>query len=99
MVLEITDLNNIYLKDNKLSVELLDDDAKWLDAGTHDSLLEAGLFVRNKELETQKKIACLEEIAYRLDLTRERVRQIKDKALKKLKQHPNRNLLRMYLEQ
>jgi RNA polymerase primary sigma factor len=41
----------------------------------------------------------LEEIAYRLDLTRERVRQIKDKALKKLKQHPNRNLLRMYLEQ
>jgi RNA polymerase primary sigma factor len=41
----------------------------------------------------------LEEIAYRLDLTRERVSQIKDKALKKLKQHPNRNLLRMYLEQ
>ena len=41
----------------------------------------------------------LEEIAYRLDLTRERVRQIKDKALKKLKQHPNRSLLRMYLEQ
>lgn len=41
----------------------------------------------------------LEEIAYRLDLTRERVRQIKDKALKKLKQHPNRNLLRIYLEQ
>ena len=41
----------------------------------------------------------LEEIAYRLDLTRERVRQIKDKALKKLKQNPNRSLLRMYLEQ
>ena len=41
----------------------------------------------------------LEEIAYRLDLTRERVRQIKDKALKKLKQHPSRSLLRMYLEQ
>ena len=41
----------------------------------------------------------LEEIAYRLDLTRERVRQIKDKALKKLKQGPSRNLLRMYLEQ
>ncbi len=41
----------------------------------------------------------LEEIAYRLDLTRERVRQIKDKALKKLKQSPNRNLLRMYLDQ
>ena len=41
----------------------------------------------------------LEEIAYRLDLTRERVRQIKDKALKKLKQPPNRSLLRMYLEQ
>lgn len=41
----------------------------------------------------------LEEIAYRLDLTRERVRQIKDKALRKLKQNPNRNLLRMYLDQ
>ena len=41
----------------------------------------------------------LEEIAYRLDLTRERVRQIKDKALKKLKQNPNKNLLRMYLKQ
>ena len=41
----------------------------------------------------------LEEIAYRLDLTRERVRQIKDKALKKLKQHPNKVLQRMYMEQ
>lgn len=41
----------------------------------------------------------LEEIAYRLDLTRERVRQIKDRALKKLKQNPNKNLLKMYLEQ
>lgn len=41
----------------------------------------------------------LEEIAYRLDLTRERVRQIKDKALKKLKQNPNKNLMKMYLEQ
>ena len=41
----------------------------------------------------------LEEIAYRLDLTRERVRQIKDKALKKLKQHPNKTLQRMYMEQ
>ncbi len=41
----------------------------------------------------------LEEIAYRLDLTRERVRQIKDKALKKLKQNPSKNLLKMYLEQ
>ena len=41
----------------------------------------------------------LEEIAYRLDLTRERVRQIKDKALKKLKQNPNKSLMKMYLEQ
>ena len=41
----------------------------------------------------------LEEIAYRLDLTRERVRQIKDKALKKLKQNPNKTLQRMYMEQ
>lgn len=41
----------------------------------------------------------LEEIAYRLDLTRERVRQIKDKALKKLKHSPNKNLMRMYLDQ
>ena len=41
----------------------------------------------------------LEEIAYRMDLTRERVRQLKDKAIKKLKQSPNKNLLKMYLEQ
>ncbi|NQY42623.1 MAG: glucose-1-phosphate thymidylyltransferase RfbA [Legionellales bacterium] len=62
--LEITDLNNIYLKDNNLNVELLGRGDAWLDAGTHDSLLEAGEFVRTLEHRQGLQIACLEEIAY-----------------------------------
>ncbi len=63
--LEITDLNNIYLNNNTLQVEVLTEEAKWLDAGTVDSLLETALFIRDKELAIHKKIGCLEEIAYR----------------------------------
>ena len=62
--LEITDVNNIYKTQGRLRVTLLNDNDKWLDTGTHDSLLEAGCFVRNIEDENNKKIACLEEIAY-----------------------------------
>ena len=61
--LEITDLNNIYLQQGLLQVQLLDDNTKWLDAGTHDSLVEATLFIKEEEKE-KIKIACLEEIAY-----------------------------------
>ena len=62
--LEITDLNNIYLQQGLLQVQLLDNEAKWLDAGTHDSLVEATLFIKEQEEKEKRKIACLEEIAY-----------------------------------
>lgn len=64
--LEITDLNNIYLKNNKLNIELLGRGFAWLDTGTHHSLLQAGQFVKTVEDNQGIKIACLEEVAYRM---------------------------------
>lgn len=62
--LEITDLNKIYLEQNALRVERLERGIAWLDTGTHDSMLQASIFVQAMELNTGRKIACLEEIAY-----------------------------------
>ena len=62
--LEITDLNNIYLKYNKLEVKLFGRGFSWLDTGTHNSLLQAGQYVETIEENQGVKIACLEEIAY-----------------------------------
>ena len=70
--LEITDLNRIYLENSKLNVELLGRGFAWLDTGTHDSLLRAGQYVQTIEENQGIKIACLEEIAYRMGfLTKE----------------------------
>lgn len=62
--LEITDLNRIYLENGELDVTLLGQGFTWLDTGTHESLIEAGDFVRTIEVHQHRKIACLEEIAY-----------------------------------
>lgn len=64
--LEITDLNRVYLESGNLEVEVLGRGFAWLDTGTHDSLLQAGQFVRTVEENQGIKIACLEEIAYRM---------------------------------
>ncbi len=63
--LEITDLNRIYLDKGKLGVTLLGDGFTWLDTGTHESLVDATNFVKTVEEHQHRKIACLEEIAFR----------------------------------
>ena len=64
--LEITTLNQFYLNENRLNVEVMNRGFAWLDTGTHNSLLEASIFVKTIEDRQSLKIACLEEIAYDL---------------------------------
>jgi glucose-1-phosphate thymidylyltransferase len=75
--LEITSINEEYLKRDKLKVELLGRGFAWLDTGTHDSLIEAAQFVQTIEHRQGYKIACLEEIAYNNGwITKEKVLEI-----------------------
>ena len=75
--LEITDLNNTYLKAGKLNVERLGRGFAWLDTGTHHSLLQASQYIKTIEDNQGIKIACLEEIAYRQGfVTKEHLKEI-----------------------
>lgn len=81
--LEITDVNKAYLARHKLHVETMRRGYAWLDTGTHDSLLQAASFVQTIQARQGLKIACLEEIAYRMGyITREQVHELA-KLLKK----------------
>ena len=64
--LEITDINNHYLSQNKLRLVKLDSETSWIDTGTYDSLIQASEYFQNYENKTAKKIACIEEIAFNL---------------------------------
>jgi len=66
--LEITDLNCEYLNQGNLNVELFSRGTAWLDTGTHESLLDAGTFIKVVEDRQGLKIACIEEIAFRMNL-------------------------------
>ena len=88
--LEITSVNQVYLLQNNLKVELLGRGFAWLDTGTHDSLLEAGQFIESIEKRKGLKVGCLEEIAYRMEY-------INVEQLKKLAQPLKKNDYGKYL--
>lgn len=72
---EITDLNNLYLKDNSLYIKVMDEECIWLDSGTSESLLESSNIIHGIEKRKNFKIACLEEIAIKKGfITADRVR-------------------------
>lgn len=74
--LEITDINNFYLKLDKLKVEIIGRGFSWLDMGTHESLIAAGNFIQAIELSQGLKIGCLEEIAFKNSwLTRDQLKE------------------------
>ena len=75
--LEITSVNQTYFQQKTLKVELLGRGFAWLDTGTHDSLMEAGQFIETIEKRQGLKVACLEEIAYRMKyINAEQVRKL-----------------------
>lgn len=88
--LEITDVNNAYLRQGRLKVETLGRGYAWLDAGTHESLLDSSNFIETIEKRQGLKIACIEEIAYRLGY-------ISEEGLMRLAEPLNKNSYGQYL--
>ena len=88
--LEITDLNNLYLKDNLLNLELMGRGVAWFDTGNFDSLHEAGIYIRTLEKIQNLKIGCPEEVAWRLGY-------INDNQLKKIAKNLIKNSYGKYL--
>ena len=75
--LEITTLNQDYLNENRLKVELMGRGYAWLDTGTHESLLEASMFIQTIENRQSLKVACIEEIAYEMGyITKEKLLEL-----------------------
>lgn len=89
--LEITDLNNLYLKEDRLAVAPMKRGNAWLDAGTPDSLLDASQFVQIIEKRQGQKIGCIEEVAYRNHL-------IDDEGLLKVINGLKKGSYRVYLQ-
>ncbi|PWF99665.1 glucose-1-phosphate thymidylyltransferase RfbA [Levilactobacillus bambusae] len=81
--LEITDINNVYLDGGRLDVEVMGRGFAWLDTGTHESLQDAGSFIATIEKRQNVKVACLEEIAYRMGYITARQLAILAQPLKK----------------
>ncbi|MFJ5759612.1 glucose-1-phosphate thymidylyltransferase RfbA [Neobacillus sp. NPDC093182] len=81
--LEITDINKAYLEKEELNVELLGRGFAWLDTGTHESLLEASQFIETVEKRQSLKIACLEEIAYKMGyITKDKLLELAEPLMK-----------------
>lgn len=80
---EITDVNRVYLEQDKLNVQLLGRGFAWLDTGTHDSLQDAGSYVRTIQDRQGLKIACIEELAWRMGfITKEQMLKAAEKVKK-----------------
>ena len=81
--LEITSVNNVYLRQGKLQVKLFSRGMAWLDTGTHDGLLEAANFVAIIQRRQGLYVSCIEEIAYRKGyITKEKLRELAKPMLK-----------------
>ncbi|MGX9239684.1 sugar phosphate nucleotidyltransferase, partial [Pantoea ananatis] len=92
--LEITDINNLYLEKGELSVSLMGRGHAWLDTGTHQSLIEANNFIQTIETRQGLKVACPEEIAYRMNfITAE---QLKELAKPLMKNNYGKYLMDLY---
>lgn len=91
--LEITDINQVYLEQGLLSVAMMGRGYAWLDTGTHDSMIEAGNFIQTIETRQGLKVACPEEIAYRMGFIDKE--QVKKLAAPLIKNEYGKYLLKM----